>query len=73
MNTDILAVGASNRIFIIGFYNKRNFQKNKVSSGKTPFLVVGPRCMPQSICLTIGFWQGSFIWKSCVFNFSILK
>ena len=49
---------------------KQNFQKNKVVNGKTPFFVIGPFCTHHSICLNIGFWYGSFVWKWCVFNLS---
>ena len=42
---------------------KQNFQKNKVFTGKTPLFVIGPFCTPYSVCLKIGFWQGSFVWK----------
>ena len=31
------------------------FKKNKVVSGKSPFLVKGPFCAHHSICLNIGF------------------
>ena len=34
---------------------KKNFQKNKVVAGKTPFSVIGPSCSYYSICLNIGF------------------
>ena len=34
---------------------KQNFQKNKVVTGKTPFLVIGRFCNNHSICLNIGF------------------
>ena len=48
---------------------KQNYQKkNKVVTGKTPFFVIGPFCTPHSICLNIGFWQGSFVWKCYIFN-----
>ena len=38
------------------------------TSGTTPFFVIGLFCTPQSICLNISFWQGSFVWKFYVFN-----
>ena len=47
-----------------------NFQKNRVVTGETPFFVIAPFCTTHSICLNIGFWQGSFLWKCCVFNLS---
>ena len=34
---------------------KRNFQKNKVVTGKTPFFVVGQFCTHHSISLNIDF------------------
>ena len=51
-----------------GLKLKQNFQKTKIVTGKCPFYVIGPSCTPHSICLNIGFWQGSFAWKHCVFN-----
>ena len=50
---------------------KLNFQKNKVVSGNplsSPVFVVDPFCTPHSICLNIGFWKGSFVWKCGVFR-----
>ena len=53
---------------------KLNFRKNKVVTGKTPFFVIGSFCTPHSICLNIGFWQISFVWKWCAFSlYSQLK
>ena len=62
------------------FKLKQNFRKNKVVTGKTPFLVIGPLCTPQSICLNIGFWYAQLcsamltlkwnVWKKC---FPVLK
>ena len=45
-------------------------KKNKVVTGKTPFFLIGPFCTHHSICLNIGFWYDSFVWKWCVFNLS---
>ena len=47
---------------------KQNSQKNKAVTGKTPFFVIGPFCSHHFICLNTGFWYGSFVWKSHVFN-----
>ena len=33
---------------------KKKFKKIK-TTGKTPFIVIGPICTDQSICLNIGF------------------
>ena len=33
----------------------KNFQKNKVVTGKTPLFVIGPFYSCHSICLNIGF------------------
>ena len=44
------------------------FRENKVVTCETLFLVIGPFCTHHSICLNIGFWYGSFSWKSCVSN-----
>ena len=49
---------------------KQNFRKRKVVTGKTPFFVIGQFCTPHSICLNIGFWQSSFVWKCYVVNLS---
>ena len=34
---------------------KKNFQKNKVVTGKSPLFVVGPFCSHHFICLNISF------------------
>ena len=47
---------------------KQNFRKNKVITSKALFFVIGPSCTPHSVCLNVGFWLGSFVWKCCVFN-----
>ena len=39
---------------------KQNFLKNKVVTGQTPSFVIGPFFTSHSICINIGFWQGSF-------------
>ena len=69
---DIWVVGTSNQHFLAGSYTEIKFQKNKVVTGKTPFCVVDPFCTPHSICLSIGFWEYSFIRKFYAFNLSIL-
>ena len=52
---------------------KQNFQKNKVATGKTPAFVIGPFCTSHFICLSIGFWQSSFVLKYCAFNLNTLN
>ena len=42
------------------FYTQIKFLKNEVFSGKNPFFVISPFCTSYSICLNIGFCQGSF-------------
>ena len=43
---------------------KRNFQKIKVlTTGKSPFFLIGPFCSVHFICLNIGFWYDRFEWK----------
>ena len=42
--------------------------KNKVVTGKTQYMVTGLLCTAHCICIKIGVWQGSFVWKCCVFN-----
>ena len=61
INMDIWVLGTSIQLFISGSYTEK---------GKTPFIVIGPFCTPHSVCLKIGFWQGSFLWKCCLFNLS---
>ena len=55
------------------FQLKQKFKKNKVVTGKTSFFVIGPLCTHDSICLNIGFWYDSFIWKCWVFNLGAFK
>ena len=50
------------------FELQQNFRRNEAVTCKTPFFVIGLFCPPHSICLNIGFWQGSFVWKCYVFN-----
>ena len=45
-----------------------NWKKSKVLTAKAPFFVIGPFCAHHSICLNIGLWYDSFVWKWCVFN-----
>ena len=68
VNIDIWVVGTSNQVFIRGFHIERKNQKSKVVTGKTLFFVIGLFCTLHSICHNICFWQGSFVWKYCVFN-----
>ena len=67
LNMRIWGNGTSNQLFVWGSHTPFEFQKNKVVSGKSAFFVIGPFCTPRSICLNIGFWQGSFVWKCCDF------
>ena len=57
-------------IWVVGTSNQLFSQKNKVVTGKIPFFVICPFCIHHSICLSNGFWYGSFDWKWCFFNFS---
>ena len=52
------------------FLNWNKISKNKVVTGKTLFFVIGPFCTHYSICLNIGLWYVSFVWKWCAFNLS---
>ena len=70
---DSWVVGTSDQLFRRGSYSETKFQETKVVSGKTPSFVIDPFCTFHSICLNIGFWQGSFVWKCCAFNFSTLN
>ena len=49
---------------------KQSFRKMKIVTGKTPIILIDPFCTFQTICLNTGFWQSSFVWKCCVFNFN---
>ena len=60
MNVDVLVVGTSNQLFTTSAYTETTFW-NKVVIGKTPFFVIGPFCTYHSICLNIGFLEGSFV------------
>ena len=68
-NIWIWVVAATNQLFKEVLKLKQNFRKNKVVTGKTPLFVIGPLCSHHFICLNIGFWYGSLVWK-CVFNLS---
>ena len=70
MNMDIWVVGSSNQLFITGSYTETKLSKNKADTDKTAFFVIGPFCTSHSICLNIGFWEGSFVWICYAFNCS---
>ena len=53
------------------FLNWNKIFKKKVVTGKTLFFVIGPFCTPHSICVNIGFWQRSSVWKCCVVVFQL--
>ena len=55
VHMDIWITGTQHQLFIGCSYIILNFQKNKVVSGKTPFIVIRPVCTPNSICRNIGF------------------
>ena len=73
MNIDAWVVGTSNQLFVRDFYTEKRFCKNEVVTGKTPLFVVCQFCTPRSICLNIGFWQGSCVSECCVFNLSVFN
>ena len=69
MNMDIWVVATSYRLLSRDLYSERKFsKKNKVVTGKTLSFVIGAFCISHSICLNIGFWEGSFVWKYCTLN-----
>ena len=72
MNMEIWLAGLSNQIFIKRTYTETKFSKKQSSYWHNSFLpfVIVPFCTPHSICHNIGFWQGCFVWKYCIFNFS---
>ena len=49
---------------------KQNFQKYWSSHWQNFVFVIGSFWTPHSICIKIGCWQGSSVWKCCVFNLS---
>ena len=54
---------------LTGSETKIQFSKKyKVATGKTSVFVIGPFCTSHTICLNIGSWHVSFVWKWCVFN-----
>ena len=67
---DIWVIGTLNNLFIRGFHTQIKYSKNKVVSDKTPLFVIGPFCIRNSICINIGFGQGNFVRKCCVFLYS---
>ena len=67
MNMGIWIVDASNQFFIRGSHIETSFQKYGVV---TPFFAIGRFCTPHSICLNIGFCQGSFVLKFFLCNHS---
>ena len=70
MNIDIWVVGTTNEIFAKGSETEARFLKNELITGKMSFFVIGSFCTPHSNCVGMNFWQGSFVWKCCVFNLS---
>ena len=76
MNMDIWVVGTSNQLFIrVGTSYKelktnwnKVFKKKKWLLAKTPFFAMGQFSTPHSICINIGLWQGSFVYKCCGFS-----
>ena len=47
-----------------------NWNEKKETTGKTPFFPVDTCFTSYSICLNIGFWQDSFVWKCYAFDLS---
>ena len=65
----ICVVGTSNQLNSEVLKLKQSFQKKKVVTGQAQLFEIGPFCTPNSLCLNIGFWQGSFVENA---GFSIL-
>ena len=51
----------------IGSYTQIKFSKKQNSQCQKCILCDRVICSSHSICLNIGFWQGSFAWKCCAF------
>ena len=54
-------VGTSNQLFVRGSYTERKFSKKIKQVLKIRFFLICWFWTPHSICLNIGFWQGSFV------------
>ena len=51
---------------------KEYFQENKVVTDQTCCFSMSIVYFPFYLSYSIGFWQGSFVWKYCDFNLSAL-
>ena len=60
-NIDIWVTGTLNQLFTRVFILELNFQENNVVRDKTAFFLISPICTPYTLCLNIGFRQGSFV------------
>ena len=68
-NVGVWAVGTLSQLFMRGSWTEAKLsKKSKAVTGKTQFSVIGSFCNYHSVCLNIGFWYGSFVWKWCLFN-----
>ena len=48
----------------------KNIENEQKTENTTRKVLIGSFCSHHAICLTIGFWYGSFVWKWCIFNLS---
>lgn len=62
-----------NQWFIRVLALKLNFPKNEAVSGKSTLFLICPFGTLHLSYLKIGFWQGSFVWKCCIFNLTTLN
>ena len=72
MNMNIWILSILNQLFVRGSYTEIKFSKNKVVSGKTPHFVIGPFCIPHSICLNIDFWK-QVLYGNVTFSIVVLS
>ena len=70
MNLNTWVVLTSNQLFINSYTKTKSppTKKKNVVTGKTLFFVLSPFFTLHSICLNIGFWSDTFVWKCCVSN-----
>ena len=68
INMDTWTIDTLDQLILRGPCTKYQFSRNGVFSCKSPFFVMDPLCTPYSICVNIGFWQGSSVCKCCDFR-----
>ena len=67
---DTWVVGTLNKLFVRYCQSENEFSKKESCQWQNSVFCARSICTFHSICHNIGFWQGSFVWKYCVFNHS---